>query len=751
MEFLKKRGLVCLVFLLEVLFLAGCMESVAGRERYEQQLQGESIVGEAHAIALGRGSYEISVQYQIEEAEVYCQAVRDTAYGTVAGEQILLPEQLSEKTFEVRLREPADRFFLQVWRAGADGAEAWDACVLQVTIRETAQMDMARNTMLLFIFILADAVWLFWRRGGWERLATQQKSVVCGLLGIWIVASLPLFVNYMITGDDFVFHMMRIEGIAEGLRTGQFPVKMQPGWLNDYGYPVSVMYGDLLLYVPALLRLAGFTLQTAYKCYIFAINGITVAAAYCCVKEFTGSAKSGLLGSLLYTLSAYRLLNIYFRCAVGEYTAMAFFPLVFAGLHMVLHTQEKRKGQLWLIVAYTCILQSHLLSCEMVLLFSGFYCLLQGKCFWRRLWALAGAAGASLLLNLGFLVPFFSYMKTQDLWIKGASSNRMQENGVFVSQLFQTFSYGGAGSASVAQGMAGDMPLGLGLVFCLMFAAFLWQMAVHGGRIRTEIGRERQKEQYSICFMLLLAAWMSCYFFPWESVQKIPLVGNALTVYQFAWRFLAIAVMMGSILGGIVWENFCKLWTKEQANALLLAVGLLALVSGIWLLDTRMASAEARYTTSMAGADCVHAVSGGEYLLQGAQIEDTFDTRVQAGEDVVITACRRNGMRFWITCENQGETERFVQVPVFAYLGYRAYDTAGGDELMVSFAENRILRVHVPAGYAGEILVGFKEPLSWRIAELISVVCGVGLMLYGGGFGKNFQRKYFLRNRSHVV
>lgn len=731
MKLLKKRWLLLLVLLAEVLLLAGCAVRAATNERYERKLQGESIVGEAQAIALERGSYEIEIAYQTKEDGVYCQAVRGTSHGWMEGERIPLPKERNQKRFEVRLTESTEHFFILVQTKAEEPTDEI-AVIEQVAIRETMQTDTACVTLLLVFSLLADALWLFWKNGRLENLSPQQKSTALGLLGIWVVASVPLFVNYMITGDDFLFHVMRIEGIAEGLKAGQFPVKMQPGWLNDYGYPVSVMYGDILLYLPALLRIAGFTLQTAYKCYVFVINGITAWSAYYCAKKITGERTYGLLGSLLYTVSAYRILNVYFRCSVGEYTAMAFFPLVFVGLHMLLHTEEKRKGQLCLIVAYTLILQSHLLSCEMILLFSALYCILQWKRLLRELWHVLQAALASLVINLGFLVPFFNYMKTQDLWIKGNSSNLMQEHGLFLSQLFQTFAYGGGGSATVADGVAADMPLGLGLAFAVILALFVWEMLVYGKRIRTAIGTENWWEQRSIFVMLLLAILMSCYFFPWKKVGKIPFIGNALTVYQFAWRFLAMAVALGSVLGGLAIKNLQNLCMKEHVRIWLLVVGLLALVQGSYLIDSRMASAEVYYVTSTAGMDSVYAVSGGEYLLQGAQRNQTYDTQIYGGENVVIESATRKAEHFWITCENPGEEESWVKVPLFAYYGYRAYDAKSREELMLSFDEDRILKVILPSGYRGEVEVVFQEPMRWRLAEIVSLAGVLALLLACG-------------------
>lgn len=753
MNFLKKRWKFFSVLLIELLLLSFAIGKCMTTDRYRMDFAGGDIVGYEQAIALDRGSYEVDITYYAEDDGVYCQTVCNTSYGVIMGEEIPLLKELEEKQFEVRLEEDAEMFFLSIADSGED-AEGDDrqkesaVLIEQVSIRETGQADSAHCLMLAVLFLVLDCVWILKKKRTWENLQPAQKSTILALAGIWFLASLPMFVNYMVTGDDFVFHMMRIEGIAKGLMSGQFPVKMQPGWMNGYGYPVSVMYGDALLYIPALLRVAGFTLQTSYKCYILVINGISVLSAYYCGKKITGERKHAVLGSLLFAMSAYRILNVYFRCSVGEYTAMAFFPLVFAGLHMVLYTQEKRKGALCLIGAYTLILQSHLLSCEMILLFSALYCVLQWKHFWKNLWKIVQAAIVTVILNLGFIVPFLDYMNCQDLWIKGGSSGNMQEHGIFVTQLFQTFAYGGVGSGSVSSGMAADMPISLGLVFLAVLMLFVWELLVHGRRIHSNEDADTWREQCSIFAMMLLAVWMSCYFFPWSAIEKLPLIGKALTVYQFAWRFLAMAVTLGSILGGIVIRNLRSLWNQESVRLAMLVVGLLSVIQGVWLIDSRMASAETIYVTDTAGMNTVYAVSGGEYLLQGAQREQTCNTDILGSDGVEIVSCLRDEIHFLITCENQSETEGWVKVPVFAYKGYRAYDAASGAEYQISFDEDRILKVILPAGYQGEVEIYFGEPMSWRAAELVSLL---GLVLLLGWGGWQGRQKSPLRNLGHML
>lgn len=318
MKFLRKRWLMLLVLLTEALIVIGCTAKAATEERCVLKPSG-NLVGEEQATTLERGSYEIEIAYRAKEDKAYCRAVYDTSYGRMEGDPIPLPKESEQKKFEVRLTESTDCFFLLVQTESQKNTES-TLTIEQVTVHETNQMDMERVVTLVFLFLFADTVWFLQKKGIWDALSQQQKNTVFLLLGIWMLASIPLFVNYMVTGDDFVFHAMRIEGIAEGLKAGQFPVRIQPGWLSGYGYPVSIMYGDILLYLPALLRIVGFTLQASYKCYVFVINGITVLNAYYCAAKITGERKYGILGSFLYTLSAYHILNVYFRCSVGEYT-----------------------------------------------------------------------------------------------------------------------------------------------------------------------------------------------------------------------------------------------------------------------------------------------------------------------------------------------------------------------------------------------------------------------------------------------
>ena len=79
----------------------------------------------------------------------------------------------------------------------------------------------------------------------------KNALLAAGLLALLFVAELPMTMNYLPKGYDLRFHYYRIYTIAEGIRDGMFPVKIQPEWFNGYGYATGIYYGDILLYIPA--------------------------------------------------------------------------------------------------------------------------------------------------------------------------------------------------------------------------------------------------------------------------------------------------------------------------------------------------------------------------------------------------------------------------------------------------------------------------------------------------------------------
>ena len=156
----------------------------------------------------------------------------------------------------------------------------------------------------------------------------RQQLIFWGISATVVVSSIPLMVDYLFFGADLIFHLGRIEALAQALLSGMPFSRIEPMWLAGHGYANSIFYCDTFLLFPAILRMAGFPLTISYQCYVTAVNLATALIAYTAFKRCFQSAEIGLLGCMLYTLSPYRLYNIYNRASVGEYTAMIFLPLL---------------------------------------------------------------------------------------------------------------------------------------------------------------------------------------------------------------------------------------------------------------------------------------------------------------------------------------------------------------------------------------------------------------------------------------
>lgn len=189
----------------------------------------------------------------------------------------------------------------------------------EVTISRTFLSYQLGIFRLLLVMALADLVlYLAGRRKEMITLL-QMRETIAGIAVIALIAGMPLMMNGLFKQQDLIFHLNRIEGIKEGLASAKdFPVRIQPQWLNGHGYPVSIFYGDFWLYFPALLRLVGISVQDSYKVFILFVNLATAWLSYFCFSKMGGNRRAGLAGAAIYTLNLYRLTNIYVRARWGS-------------------------------------------------------------------------------------------------------------------------------------------------------------------------------------------------------------------------------------------------------------------------------------------------------------------------------------------------------------------------------------------------------------------------------------------------
>lgn len=565
----------------------------------------------------------------------------------------------------------------------------------------------------------------------------NKKYTVCYLV-IILMASFPLFNNYLIRGHDIYFHLMRIEGLAQGLRAGEFPVRIQPAWYDGYGYAVSVFYSDLFLYPAALLRLLGISLQDAYKVYVVLCNIATALISGYSFGTIFRKREIGVFGSCLYTLAPYRLVNLYTRGALGEYTGMIFWPLLIYSCVLLLNEDRKKvqlqKGAVFMGISMAGMLQSHMLTaeiaCMVLLLLVIVYC---RRIFHKEVMlAGCGAVAVALGLSAWFLIPFLDYMLLGRFNINSIRNNdiMIQRQGTFLSQVFAIFDNAVGQSLDSGAGTAEDFTQGVGL--SLMLSVIILMLLCIRGYLKQE---ERRNRQITITAAGLgaLMVVMSTLYFPWDRLCRISRIFRYIIVkIQFPWRFTGVAV--GLLV--VVWCAVLNYTEREydrrkKVITICLAVGILLLSVGHFVIDLNQ-RAERIQVRSVEEMDTFVA-SGEEYLPVDTVLDKLKTQELYKDDSVEISDVVYRGTSITMHVKNTSTQQVGLELPRLYYAGYQALEVTDEGQhfpIEVTDGTNHVIKLMIPEQTEGNITLSFREPWYWRLSEIITLLSAGIVILY---------------------
>ena len=623
--------------------------------------------------------------------------------GTVelrSGDGALLGAGRAQEPFEVTLeQDESDLILCGEWEGHLTGVKV---CRVQGSPIYTDRLWLSLGIAGLVLCLML----LLSREEKGERTA-----IFCILLGVTVLASYPLFVPAVGFGHDLNFHLYRIEGIKDGLLSGQFPVRLHPTHNQGYGYISSSVYPELFLYFPALLRLMGASPVMAYKTFLTMINAITAGIMYICAKGITRSRYAGLLASVLYTLSTWRIMNLYYRAAIGEALAMVFFPVLLYGLYLLL-TGDHRK---WWVLALGCsgIFQSHIIST----VFAALTILTAAAVYHReflqrqRFMGFVRAGVLTVLLNLWYLAAFVTYYMGMDLAIKHTPENtEFFQNAVFPTEFFNIFNTSFGYSHLLDYGIIGNMSLSLGvgvtaaLAVCVI--CFLLGKGEKGGRRRF----------YGfLTGMSLALLFMASTLFPWELLQHSRLINAFCGTVRMPWRFLSLASPMLCIAAaGILAQRKRPEW--KATVCVVLTVCSLAFIQ--W---------GTAYTTELSpvlkvGRAVDTYVSTGfdnEYYLWGTDPQRLTPGRYVTGGSAGLTGYQKQGTRIDLQLENVCAGD-WVEVPLLYYSGYEARD-GQGRRLEVVEGYNNVVQIRLQEG-STRVELQYRGLWYFRLAEGITIL-----------------------------
>lgn len=559
------------------------------------------------------------------------------------------------------------------------------------------------------------------------QASAKQRKIVFGLILIALVSSNLVFVNYLIGGHDLGFHLNRIESMFIDIQSGTFPVKIQSAWLNGYGYPVGVFYGDLLLYIAVFMRFMGFSIQTSYHIWVIVVNLITTFISYYSFKRLFNSSNMGLAGAAIYVLSLYRLENLYSRAAVGEYCAMIFFPMILVGMYEILKDKrEKKYLPVTLLLAFglSGVIHSHILSCVIVVGFILLSCVifikrvLKPKVFFR----LVSVVMITLLLSLDFIVPFLDYY-TLDFKVNSVEWGiaYIQNMGSHLIQIFSMLVNPQGTGYSPSYGITAEMTVGIGVVPLIGFLLFVY-LLINGGE------KKFQYSDFGLAIysfgMFIVSVLISTCYFPWDQIAHInDFLGSVIGIIQFPWRFLTMAVLFSTVLICIVLKEFKEGFSESLKYMPTILVGVFLMVtvsiySNSYMLDEEFGNPDFIYEASELNFEQIYS---GEYLP--AETDEMLLTKdnVVATENVKYANYEKNNLHAKCYVSTDDGEAGYIEFPLLYYKGYTVVSDVNGADLSVQAGDNNVVRVILPKDFSGNIDVFFEEPIYWKVAELVTL------------------------------
>ena len=689
-----------------------------GRIGVTEMTDGEDIL-QTPAMSLPKGHYKVTVDYRyvpsVWEGGVErrsCLYFTSGEAGTVTGERPCINVKKQQDTLTLNVSDASDTvrlvarndggiFTLGTVQIRQDMVYAW-ACVLG----------------WLLLAVLLDVFLLLTVPGSPLAVKDAELGACLWVLGaVAVLTCAPVLANNGGTqGSDWAFHLSRIEGIAQGLREGQFPVRIYSMAKDGYGYAPSLFYGEILLYFPAILRLLGMSVQGAYHTYVLVMQLVTAGVTFFSLRQIFRHNKTALVGSALYMMSTYHLFKIYTLTAVGEYTAMAFLPLIPAALCLLYgetlpNKKQRRTALAELVIAFGMLLQIHMLTLEMAVLFTALFCLLNARRTFTKpvLLTWLKAVALVVLLNLWFLLPFLTLMVSggySNMYTGTAESGgqMVKNSGLRLNELFGwQESHNDLGPELLAGGLV--------MVWCWL-------------SLRDKQKPARRDLNLGLWAVGLgtFACWMSTNTFPWQAVGRLPLVGRILTAIQFPGRYLSLATLL-LLLAALCGISALRRSGYARPVAVLL-LGVSVFGMALFFRDEQAKSSNVYLGDS---GQLIYSeykkfnvgwYFDGLYLPDGAQeTQNGFASTVPVTTVDVADIQQENGVTT-VTCTNATAETQHAELPLLYYPGYTVLDGQG-----ITFkTENGLVGITVPANYSGTIRVAFREPKRWLLADLVSLL-----------------------------
>lgn len=509
------------------------------------------------------------------------------------------------------------------------------------------------------------------------------------LVGCPILFSIPVFIEKGLTfGIDIDYHLLRIQGLYQGLKEGQFPVIIYPNMNNHYGQ-MGALYPSLFLYIPALLRFFNVSLLMIIKSFIIVENiATTVVMYYICSKTFSDK-KMTAIATILYSFDAYRFyVEYYGGGSMATGIAMVFIPVVIMGLYHVLLGDKKKWT--WLAIGMAGLINCHVISAVLLTLFAIVIFILNiYKINKQMLISLLKASLLAFGLSIGTIMNFLSFYFTD--WGRDAL---MWSD--YASEIFSFHDF---------DDMYFTEPTILLLSVIVLY--FI-------------IGRKCSKKRIVIQNIVICTIlWvLSTKILPWRVILRNDTINKIMTTIQFGHRFYSILMPVVSIiiayLIAYVDKKRLKIFFEAMLVVLLVVTVSLSTIKyygkGMLLSDSISGDINSRFNE--------------DYLPEGTLTEYYYTDTGTISDDSVVEsfAYSKDGTHIEYSYFTNAEGQ-YAEFPLFYYKGYEAISSKYDAVKVEKGGRNRV-RVYLdPTDEQTDISVFYKVNSVLKLAYIVELIC----------------------------
>lgn len=515
-----------------------------------------------------------------------------------------------------------------------------------------------------------------------------------------VLFTVILFYKGLLRGHDIEFHLSRIEGLRDSIKSGDLVALIHSG-LYGYGYANGIFYGNLFIYLPAILSLLGLSLAKSYVVFITVCNILTAVIAYYVVKRISKSNTAAFIASLLYLFSPYRICDVVVRAAIGEVLAMMIIPIVILGLYEIIYGDHKK----WWIfsIGFVLLVQAHIISTIIMAIISLVILLININEFIKnkaKIKYLIYSVILGVLVGAYFMFPLLEQYTFSELVVNNLKSDvDLGVNAIKLERIFLGLSYYSSGVFH---------PPGVGLIFIL---ASLFRYKLN----------TQKKELLKITDLFLIIGLVSLLlvtpFFPWTELSEY------LKFIQFPWRLYLFATVFLSLSSALI--IYLRFGDKIKV---LVYMGIYLMISFIVGISFNFNAIHNYW--GVAGMEYIsgyndYYVANGEYLPYKTDVYKLRDRgeQITSNNQDINIEYTKIGNRINIKYNNNYMNDTYIELPLLYYLGYGT-----NKDYKIEAGENNVIRVYLDKE-KDSFEVSYRWTLIQKLSYLISfITIAIGLI-----------------------